>query len=160
MEMKYTCCMCKNEFAGNPYNVNGVGAFCAHCEKERINRVKAAQANSPEWDRRCIYCGEIVTEQTAAKGGRDGHENHYHKKCDSNRGWILKCIRHSPKLAEYVQKTEKKEAPLRDERKKLEQVSKKSQIELQLQPTQSTVPDARLDRMERMLNKLTAALMG
>jgi hypothetical protein len=150
-ENMYTCNRCKKEYDGEPAMKNNAGIFCAECEAERKRRVSESHKQRiKSLNGCCIWCGEKVEKH---KIGSDDHMCEPSKRL---RDHLLKCIRFSDHAAKYVAAREAIEAPKREARLAAAMAARK---EATPEPTPSDA-EARLLRMEKMLNKLTAALGG
>ena len=97
------------------------------------------------------WCGEKITPATMQAGKDD--EN-VCQPCTTRRDWLLKAIRLSDRPARYVARTEERERPMREEREKAMQAAKPP-VAAETVPNEA---EARLRRLELMLNKLTQAL--
>ncbi len=158
MSVIYKCARCKNTYAGTPAMKNAAGEFCASCESVRKeNLAKAMNARSEALGTDCLYCGAHGPHGTLDRPTR------VCKRCDDGRDWLLACVRHSGKVADYVAKTEIKEKDARQARQ-AEEAKRRLEAEIQPEAPQEPVADTkmqtRLDRLESMLEKLTAALGG
>jgi len=152
MDEMYKCAMCKKEFDGEPALENGCGMFCAECKAiihkraERSLRKRGLSLNG-----RCLWCGEMITDATRETGKED---EHVCKFCSTNRDWLLKTIRMSSHQARYVARTEKREAPMREERERAERAAAKEKHESAR--GQKDDDASRIDRIERLLLELLA----
>lgn len=156
--------MCKQTKSGSPVFENNAGTFCQTCRDEMKRRSVAAVLKKREnFDGKCMYCGGTIDEKHPSSEmlyGAGGYRSHC--ECDTKRDWVLRCIRHSDKIAKYVEKTEKKEKPLREAR--LREAELKSQESAKLRKTGNSKcedsPDERIARLEKMIENLTNALGG
>ena len=150
----YTCNRCKKDIQGEVAFKNAAGSFCPDCKA--IIHARAAEgtrARNALLNGGCIWCGEKITPSNPAGKSHEGCN--IHLECEARRDWMLKCIRFSSKLAKYVARTEERERPLREEREKVARFTKPTVAEDHSAPTEA---DARLLRLESMMNKLTRAL--
>jgi DNA-directed RNA polymerase subunit RPC12/RpoP len=149
----YTCSMCKNETEGKVAFKNGAGSFCPECKAIiHARSAEGVRARSAALNGHCVWCGEKITPSKMQVGKED--ENVCYP-CTTRRDWLLKAIRLSDRPARYVARTEERERPMREEREKAAQAA------AQPKPVAENVPneqEARLRRLELMLNKLTQAL--
>ena len=146
----FKCAMCKNTFPGKPALRNAAGVFCLKCKREIRERVVAGM---PQWDGLCPWCGCKINEKNRCSSGGD-HEKHVCKTCDSNRSWLLTCIRHSEKAAKYVERIEEREAPQRQERAK-KQADEAEQVKPQApQQNQHMTPDDIAKVVAAVMNEL------
>jgi hypothetical protein len=154
-KVMYTCGMCKKRVEGEVALKNGAGSFCSECHAIiRERSAEGMRARSAALNGHCIWCGEKITKANPAGGGGSHASVNVHLACERNRDWALKCIRHSDRIARYVARTEERERPLREEREKAMRAAKPS-IAAESVPSDD---EARLRRLELMLNKLTQAL--
>lgn len=154
MKVMYTCGMCKKSVEGEVAFANNAGNFCRECKA--IIHARAAEgtrARSAALNGHCVWCGEKITPKAPA--GKSHKGCNIHLACEARRDWILKCIRFSDKLAKYVARTEERELPMREERKKAMQAAKPTVAAAEAVPNEA---EARLRRLELMLNKLTQTL--
>ena len=144
----YTCNRCKKAFENEPAMVNGAGSFCAECEVHRkMKMAEAMKKRVEERDGGCVWCGTKLKP--------DEQRDAVCRDCQTNRDWLLKCIRHTEHVAKYVASREVAERESREARI----AAQKSTVVTQ--PTTNGDPsnaEARLLRMETMLNKLMTAL--
>ena len=149
----YNCCMCKRTFTGTPAWKNAAGDFCPECRAEVMKRMAEGNRNrvrnSPGG---CIWCGRPLHE--VRYHGKDRESVNTCADCETHRAWLLKCIRVSDRPAKYVARVEEREAEGRKERE-IRAAAKPVQLPLQPQPTES---EARLARVEKMLNTLMVQL--
>ena len=149
----YNCCMCKRTFTGTPAWKNAAGDFCPECRAEVMKRMAEGNRNrvrnSPDG---CIWCGRPLHE--VRYHGKDRESVNTCADCETHRAWLLKCIRVSDRPAKYVARVEEREAEGRKERE-IRAPAKPVQLPLQPQPTES---EARLARVEKMLNTLMVQL--
>ena len=149
----YTCNMCKKSVEGEVAFKNGAGSFCPGCKA--IIHARAAEgmrARSASHNGHCVWCGEKITPATMQAGKED--EN-VCQPCTTRRDWLLKAIRLSDRPARYVARTEERERPMREEREKATRAAKPTVSAAESVPSES---EARLLRLELMMNKLTQAL--
>lgn len=150
----YTCGMCKKSVEGEVAFKNGAGSFCPECKAIiHARAAEGARARSAKLNGNCVWCGEKITPSDPA--GKSHEACNIHVACEARRDWILKCIRFSDKLAKYVARTEERERPMREEREKALQSAKPTVVATEAMPNEA---EARLRRLELMLNKLTQAL--
>lgn len=108
----------------------------------------------------CSWCGVKINNTNS----RIDHERNVCKKCEENRGWLLNSIRFSDKASKYIIKTEEREKPLRESRELEAKVKEEQEKEVDLflkKEVITAIPndqEARMMRLEKMLNKLTSAL--
>ena len=146
----YTCCMCKESFGGTPAWENNCGVFCPKCKQDVHERAKAGyKARKNAVNGYCIWCGQQITEATK----QSGKNVNVCMPCENRREWLLTAIRLSERPARYVARVEEREAPLRAEREKIMQNSEPAKAHAM--PSEQ---DARLARLERMMNKLVESL--
>lgn len=149
----YNCCMCKRTFTGTPAWKNAAGDFCPECRAEVMKRMAEGNRNrvrnSPDG---CIWCGRPLHK--VRYHGKDRESVNTCADCETHRAWLLKCIRVSDRPAKYVARVEEREAEGRKERE-IRAAAKPVQLPLQPQPTES---EARLARVEKMLNTLMVQL--
>ena len=159
--MNYTCTMCKKQKVGEPQMTNGAGSFCHDCREIMIKRSsEAAKRKREEFDGSCVYCGkQITTKDPSAMMAYGGGAYTSHASCDNKRDWVLSCIRNSDHIVKYVNRTEDKEGPLREKRKKQELEIAKSKTQHKLAKSTGNDTD-RIDRLEQMIERLTSALGG
>jgi len=145
--------MCKRTFTGTPAWKNAAGDFCPECRAEVMKRMAEGNRNrvrnSPDG---CIWCGRPLHE--VRYHGKDRESVNTCADCETHRAWLLKCIRVSDRPAKYVARVEEREAEGRKERE-IRAAAKPVQLPLQPQPTES---EARLARVEKMLNTLMVQL--
>lgn len=156
----FKCATCKTTFDGTPAMTNGAGTFCRGCEDMRKHKAtEATRARFADLGSDCIWCGE-----TGPHKDKHGASSRVCTTCDNNRDWLLRCIRHSNKAADYAAKTEERELPLRRERQAQEAAAKLAAKEALANASYAPVArddsTERLDRLEKMLMKLTEALGG
>ena len=148
----YTCGMCKKSVEGEVAFKNGAGSFCQSCKAIiHARAAEGARARIAALDGHCVWCGQKITPATMQPGKEN---DHVCQPCTTRRDWLLKAIRLSDRPARYVARTEERERPMREEREKAMQA-------FQPPVAAETVPneaEARLRRLELMLNKLTQAL--
>lgn len=160
----YTCKMCKGMFGGEPALKNAAGEFCFECKATiRARIADGTRARGLALNGCCMWCGEKITDKNRVARANDPDkrgEKHVCSDCSVNRDWLLKCIRFSDKASKYAARAEDREREGREERNKRQSenrsvcdVIKESQF--QGQPSEQ---EARLSRVEMMLNKLTQAL--
>ena len=148
----YTCSMCKKAVEGEVAFKNGAGSFCPECKAIiHARAAEGARARSAALNGHCVWCGEKITLATM-QAGKD-NEN-VCQPCTTRRDWLLKAIRQSDRPARYVARTEERERPMREEREKAMQAAKPP-VAAETVPNEA---EARLRRLELMLNKLTQAL--
>lgn len=137
----FKCCSCKNEYAGTPDMTNACGDFCVECHEQK----KMKQRNSTKYSDCCRWCGDYLTNRnTSMKRLKRGENTYVCKRCEHMRDqWLLKCIRHSDKAFRYVKSREEK---YKDERKRPQR------------QTSIVTDNARLDRMELILERLVSEL--
>ena len=153
----YTCSMCKQAKEGEVAFKNGAGSFCRQCKK--IIHARAAEgfrARRAALKGRCVWCGEEITPHNPAGKSHKGCS--IHVQCEARRDWILQCIRFSDKLVKYVVRTEERERPMREERQKQKEMMAEKPKLVEYAGRSTNEAEARLLRLERMLNKLTQAL--
>ena len=149
----YTCTGCKKQFADSPAITNACGSFCAQCKAQMIEKsANSRHETSRALNGCCLWCGEKITPELALSGHPD--EN-VCKLCRGHREWLLKVIRLSDRPIKYANRTEERERPLREEREKFMIATAKTKSAV---ATETTESDARLLRLEGMLDKLTKAL--
>jgi len=153
----YQCNMCKRDKSGLPAMKNNCGIFCEDCKAEisrkMIEAVKEKQAN---WNGLCEYCGKPITQNDPSSFMiRNSGGKYVHESCERKRDWMLDCIRYSGRLAQYVAKTEAKESDAREMRAAEMAKAKITSIQQFVE-----TPDKRIDRLEKLVEKLTAALGG
>ena len=156
----FKCATCKNTFEGAPSMNNGAGAFCSGCDGARKHKAaEATRARFAEMGDDCMWCGEPGPH-------KDKHRavSRVCLACVNGRDWLLRCVRHSNKAADYAAKTEERELPLRRERQAHEAAAKVAAREALenacAAPAARDDSTERLDRLEKMLMKLTEALGG
>ena len=139
----YKCKRCKQSFETQPAVTNGAGSFCADCEAYRKAR-QAAELKSRVEDRNggCVWCGSQLTA--------DEQRDSVCAGCQSNRDWLLRCIRHTEHVSKYVASREAAERETRAAR-----IAAQKTTQTNSDPSNA---EARLLRMEKMLNKLMTAL--
>ena len=148
----YTCSMCKKATEGEVAFKNGAGSFCPECKAIiHARAAEGARARSAALNGHCVWCGEKITPANMQAGKDD--EN-VCQPCTTRRDWLLKAIRLSDRPARYVARTEERERPMREEREKAMQAAKPP-VAAETVPNEA---EARLRRLELMLNKLTQAL--
>ena len=148
----YTCGMCKKSVEGEVAFKNGAGSFCPECKAViHARAAEGARARSAALNGHCVWCGEKITPATMQAGKDD--EN-VCQPCTTRRDWLLKAIRLSDRPARYFARTEERERPMREEREKAMQAAKPP-VSAETAPNEA---EARLRRLELMLNKLTQAL--
>ena len=157
----YKCGRCKTDFQGEPAMRNNAGSFCFNCEVDRKRKMAvAAEHRSNLLGDSCLWCGDKAARQSR---GKEKQSIHVCQRCDEGRDWLLRCIRHSNRPSDYVLRTESREAPLRIEREKLAAIERQANATAGADKAKQT-PDAkdetRLDRLERLLEKLTESLGG
>lgn len=139
--MSFSCVMCKNTFAGDPFWRNGAGTYCESCRREMRRRsAEGFVRSNRERDGICKYCGEKTTPR------KDTDTCMVCITCSKNLYWVLKCIRYSDSLSIHVSKREEKHKNDRLEKKRSEQKN----IILQ--------PDERISRLEGMVEQLLEQL--
>ena len=158
----FKCATCKTTFEGTPALTNGAGMFCSGCDDARIHKLtEATRARYAEMGHDCMWCGEPGPHKDSSGLTRVCNT------CDNNRGWLLRCIRHSNRAADYVAKTEDRELPLRRDRQAKEAAARLAANEalanagsVTAAPVLRNEANERLDRLEQMIMKLTEALGG
>lgn len=149
----YKCSMDGNNHDGEPALKNACGTFCPECKaKIHAKAAEGVKERIESLNGCCIWCGEKITE--ANPSGKSHEGCNIHETCEQKRDWVLKCIRHSDKMAKYVARTEERERPMREEREK----AKRSAEQPTMAETVPTEQEARLRRVELMLNKLVNSL--
>jgi len=108
------------------------------------------------WDRKCLWCKTDI-EDTGEKTEK------VCTKCQTNRDWLLNCIRQSERPFNYVSRVEQKE---RNERIERLQREEKERIEI-IEREEKVIPeknnesnDKRIDNIESLLLKLIENLGG
>ena len=152
----YTCSKCKKEFEDLPAFNNACGSFCNGCKAE-IHAASAAglrEKNKATYNGHCVWCGDCLNETNMQSGKTD--EN-VCQSCAKKRDWLLKAIRLSDRPYKYVSRTEERERPQREERNRMI-IAANAKQEKPLQPELPSDAEARMRRLELMLNKLTSAL--
>jgi hypothetical protein len=128
---------------------NNAGSFCPDCESQRKLRVTESQKKRiRDLDNCCLWCGDKVEDY------KIGSDDHICEGCKRMRDRLLKCIRNSGRVARYVSIREEAEALNRKARIAAKNEAKK-EVTTESMPTET---EARLLRMERMLNQITSAL--
>jgi DNA-directed RNA polymerase subunit RPC12/RpoP len=148
----YTCSMCKKAMEGEVAFKNRAGSFCPECKAIIFARsAEGMRARRAALNGYCLWCGKKITPATmqACK-----ENDHVCLSCATRRDWLLKAIRLSDRPARYVARTEERERPMREEREKAMQAAKPP-VAAETVPNEE---EARLRRLELMLNKLTQAL--
>jgi len=110
------------------------------------------------WDRKCLWCKTDI-ENTGEKTEK------VCTKCQTNRDWLLHCIRQSERPFNYVSRVEQKE---RNERTERLQREEKERIEIIEREEKGNVVhekinesnDRRIDHIESLLLKLIENLGG
>lgn len=151
----YKCCMCKKEFSGIPAWDNAAGLYCPECRAEVRRRMAEGNRNrARNLKEECIWCGEPLSAVRVRVHGQDRESVNTCTECETHRAWLLKCIRAGDRPAKYVARVEEREAGKRKEREIRYAATQKTK------PSESAVPenDARLKRVEKMLNNLMRKL--
>lgn len=146
--------MCKKQIEGDVAFHNACGDFCKPCKTiVHLRAQEAVRSNKQVSDGYCVWCGDEITNSNAQKNKDD--EN-VCQPCSTKRDWLLQAIRLSDRPYKYVMRTEEREKPARTQR------SAAIQQAAQVKPAQEQVipseQEARMRRLELMLNKLTSAL--
>ena len=151
----YKCSMCKIRHDGEPAFVNACGKFCASCKAKIHERAaEGTRKQSLKFNGRCIWCGEMITEET--KQPRANNSDNVCQPCALRRDWLLNAIRLSDRPAKYVAHREERERPMREERQRVIEATQQEKPAIAVAEPSET--EARLMRLEKMLNKLTSAL--
>ena len=155
----YKCCMCKNEFDGEPVSRNVCGFYCATCHDEKSRRVvEGITMPKTRSKTNCRWCGKVLTSGNVGRKNAAGQPTYICQHCDDvGRKWLLKCIRYSDKAFCYVSLREEGCKAEREERLQREkEIARRRE-----QDSQSAIPVAtkpedpdRLDKIESMLGRL------
>ena len=152
----YTCGMCKKSVEGEVAFKNAAGSFCPECKAIiHARAAEGARARRAALNGHCIWCCEKITPDKMQSGKDD--EN-VCQPCTTRRDWLLKAIRLSDRPARYVARTEERERPMREEREKATQAAQAAKPTVTATDALPNEAEARLRRLELMLNKLTQAL--
>lgn len=116
----YDCKMCKKTFEGEPARSNGVGLFCAECNRKIIDLSLRTHAMRRA-EGTCLWCGDELTESNTY--GRNllsdnKSSERVCRECESGRSWLLACIKYSDRPARYTASKEKKYVSIRKENAK------------------------------------------
>ena len=149
----YICKMCQAPQKGQPALRNATGCYCKSCRDVITERMIEGSRRAAESRRGvCPWCGDVITEKNR-QAGREKESENVCAPCVRHRVWMLKSIRYSDRLADYVSKTEQREAPIREARAKA--IAQSPPVK-----QSPTSADDRIARLESMIEKLTAALGG
>lgn len=153
---KHTCVTCKKSFYGDPGVTNACGTFCKSCWSNMREKMSQSGGKFSKYKRMgesiCIWCGIELDEDSKA-GGKEL----VCAPCDKNRRWLLSCIRATPHAAKYVSGVEEREKKARDARiKNMEAAMKQNPATKE----EEQGGDDRIDRLEKMMEKLVASLGG
>lgn len=155
----FTCNKCRQPSNGEPHK-QGVGSgpnrsiylYCDTCWREQVEKrlvglreYHAARAANPV----CPYCRQPVK-------GPETNEGYVCASCRSWRDYALVLIRAAPKAAQYIAACELREAEGRAARDAA--AAKAAETRQPSLPSQAGDHEARMARMEKLLNKLAADL--
>lgn len=155
----FKCATCKGTYNGNPALKNGAGSFCDRCWQAM--RDKRSNNGGYRFSRYkklgiCVWCGIDLVDENIASG-----KEVVCSTCDKNRNWLLKCIRATPHAAKYVASVEERECKERNARfRKMEQESLQANEHDDGQDQPENKSTDRLERLERMMEKLVHSLGG
>jgi len=150
----FKCCMCKMFKDGEPEMKNGLGVFCKDCkDKMKTKTSEGIKGYKMKNDGYCLWCGEKI-EDTDLK--KESGDNHVCCSCNRHRDWLLRCIRHTNRVIRYVTRVEEKEKPERKAREKIRESREINADQVEEKPLPEQ--EARLNRIELMLNKLIGKL--
>lgn len=148
----YKCAMCKEDKLGEPAMTNACGPLCALCKAAmHAKSLEACQRRVGELSGRCRWCGLPITPETQQHSGEHHDGGNVCQPCAKHRDWLRACILHSDHPATYVASHEQRAAPIRKNRQIAQAVTVKPITE-----TESVA--VRMERMERMMNKLAEKL--
>ncbi len=152
----YNCSRCKNTFADEPALSNACGSFCGQCKADiHASSVESNKGRTKKLSGFCVWCGEKLTPNIV----HASHEgDNVCKSCELRREWLLKAIRLSDRPSKYVARVEDRERPLREERENARKAIAETNKPKALESSGTTESEARLLRLEGMLDKLTKAL--
>lgn len=155
----YTCKKCHKEFNDEPARKNATGMYCLACHEAITAKIVATntQRRIDSYDGKCTWCGAQKSELNMS--------NRVCNSCIEHRAWLLKCIRFSRVANDYVKSVEEREKVARQTRME-EEAKRQAEIQaVQAAIVASVKPsaqvsdtEARMLRMEKMLNKLTTSL--
>jgi hypothetical protein len=142
------CSCCKKEMI-SPKITNAAGSFCEACYNDWVAKGRQTrERNKAMYGGYCIWCGDRITPDIMQKHFPDANVC---QPCCNRRDWLLAAIRLSDHPAKYVARIEEKEKEGREQREKIIMSAEK--------PANAPSDDeARLRRIELMLNKFSKAL--
>jgi hypothetical protein len=157
----FTCSSCKKFYSENELShINPTGKYCKDCNTKRLSKAVNARLNNRKTN--CSWCGEPLSNSKLDNASSE--YSSVHASCANNRDWLLKCIRYSDKPFKYITKKEAENKPIREERKKIEEIEEKS---INFENQINIKKEEKIENLEKMVfylyesvQKLTNSLGG